>query len=66
MIYKDIFLADDNVPDDIALVKFDRPFDFSTWGIDQSIDQKTITDQINPVCLPDSSFSDEEGLNISH
>ena len=48
------FGSDDNVHDDIALIKINEPFDYSTWG-----QKNNSKDQINPVCLPGSSFQDE-------
>ena len=38
---------------DIALIKFDKPFDSSKWGTDSNKNRP------NPVCLPSSSFQDE-------
>ena len=47
------YVLDDNVIGDIALMKFDKPFDSSTWGTDRNKHGP------NPVCLPSSSFKDE-------
>ena len=43
--------------DDIALLKF-KPFDHSTWG------DKEEKPKINPICLPDNSFPDEDQVGF--
>ena len=45
--------------DDIALIRFDRPLNHSDWGNNTRSDH-----QINPVCLPDETFDDEECLHV--
>ena len=50
--------TDENFADDIALIKF-KPLDYSTWGRGKYDEKK-----INPVCLPESSFPDEDQIGF--
>ena len=59
-IRKTFLFTDRDVSDDIALVKF-KPFDYSKWG-KKDEDDKGI--KINPVCLPESSFPDEDQVGF--
>ena len=55
-----VLFTDGNVGDDIALLKF-KPFDHSSWGRKDTEDKRT---KINPVCLPESSFPDEDQVGF--
>ena len=59
-IYIYLIFTDEKYADDIALVKF-KPFDHSRWGKKDKEDQRT---KINPVCLPESSFPDEDQVGF--